>query len=220
MRSHTPDCRRKHANRAAQRHLRCRRSPPPLLTSLQSSGQRQWPQPQHGVAAAISRRLLTGLPHRTTLTTREQPPPVPAAQRPSRSSRKAIGHIDVRRTAGCANPWLCGMCEHSVRLGGVLRTVLHHLLQELHDDLGGRTDQHLALATLLGIEDAAKAVVQHRDAHHPEAGGAMCSEPGWRTAEGQGRRQHAFAETGARSKGRKEFGRFLAHGERPDWIDR
>ena len=189
MRSHTPDCRRKHANRAAQRHLRCRRSPPPLLTSLQSSGQRQWPQPQHGVAAAISRRLLTGLPHRTTLTTREQPPPVPAAQRPSRSSRKAIGHIDVRRTAGCANPWLCGMCEHLVRLGGVLRTVLHHLLQELHDDLGGRTDQHLALATLLGIEDAAKAVVQHRDAHHPEAGGAMCSEPGWR--HGRGRRAKA-----------------------------
>ena len=58
------------------------RSPAPLLASLQSSGQRQWPQPQHGVAAAISRQLLTGLPHRTTLTTREQPPPVPAAQRP------------------------------------------------------------------------------------------------------------------------------------------
>ena len=54
----------------------------------------------------------------------------------------------------------------------MLRTVLHHLLQELNDDLGGRTDQYLTLATLLGIEDAAKAVVQHRDAHHPEAGGA------------------------------------------------
>ena len=58
----------------------------------------------------------------------------------------------------------------------MLRTVLHHLLQELDDDLGRRTDQHLALAALLGIEDAAKAVVQHRDAHHPEAGEESWSE--------------------------------------------
>ena len=76
-------------------------------------------------------------------------------------------HNDTRRRADRANPWLRGVCERSVRWDGVLRTVLHHLLQELNDDLGGRTDQHLALATLLGVEDAAKAVVQHRDAHHP-----------------------------------------------------
>ena len=54
--------------------------------------------------------------------------------------------------------------------------MLHHLLQELDDDLGGGADQHLALATLLGIEDAAQAVVQHRDAHHPEAGEETWSE--------------------------------------------
>ena len=69
----------------------------------------------------------------------------------------------------------------------MLRTVLHHLLQELHDDLGRRTDQHLALAALLGIEDAAKAVVQHRDAHHPEAGEETWSElwPAAARAQGQ-----------------------------------
>ena len=67
----------------------------------------------------------------------------------------------------------------------MLRTVLHHLLQELHDDLGRRTDQHLALAALLGIEDAAKAVVQHRDAHHPEAGEETWSEL-WEASEAQG----------------------------------
>ena len=54
----------------------------------------------------------------------------------------------------------------------LLRTVLHHLLQEFDDDLGGRADQHLALAALLGIEDAAQAVVQHGDAHHPARRGA------------------------------------------------
>ena len=89
--------------------------PAPLFASLQSSGQRQWPQPQNGIAAAISRRLLTTLHRRTTPTTKEQPSPVPAAQSASRGGRKAIGHIDVQRTADCANPWLCGMCVRSVR---------------------------------------------------------------------------------------------------------
>ena len=69
----------------------------------------------------------------------------------------------------------------------MLRTVLHHLLQELHDDLGRRTDQHLALAALLGIEDAAKAVVQHRDAHHPEAGEESWSELWEAASEAKGR---------------------------------
>ena len=55
----------------------------------------------------------------------------------------------------------------------LLRTVLHHLLQEFDDDLGGRAHQHLALAALLGIEDAAQAVVQHGDAHHPARRGAI-----------------------------------------------
>ena len=49
------------------------------------------------------------------------------------------------------------------------RTVLHHLLQELDDHLGGRPDENLALATLLGVEDRAKAVIEHRNAHHDAA---------------------------------------------------
>lgn len=48
--------------------------------------------------------------------------------------------------------------------------MLHHLLQEFHDHLGGWPHQDLALATLLGIEDAAKAVVEHRDTHHDSCG--------------------------------------------------
>ena len=116
MRSHERGSRRKHANRAARRELLSQLpQPAPLFASPLSSGQRQWPQPQHGVAAEISRRLLIALPHRTTLTTREQPPPVPATQRAASQQQKGIRHIDVWRTADCANPWLCGMCERSVR---------------------------------------------------------------------------------------------------------
>ena len=47
-----------------------------------------------------------------------------------------------------------------------MRTVLHHLLQELNDHLGSGAHQHLALAALLSIEDAAQAVVEHRDTNH------------------------------------------------------
>ena len=50
--------------------------------------------------------------------------------------------------------------------GGAMRTVLHHLLQELNDHLGSGAHQHLALAALLSIEDAAQAVVEHRDTNH------------------------------------------------------
>ena len=77
----------------------------------------------------------------------------------------------------------------------MLRTVLHHLLQELHDDLGRRTDQHLALAALLGIEDAAKAVVQHRDAHHPEAGEETWSELWEAASEAKGQPRLAVRQS-------------------------
>ena len=45
-------------------------------------------------------------------------------------------------------------------------TVLLHQGQELDNDLGGRTDQDLALATLLSVVDVVKAVVQDGDADH------------------------------------------------------
>jgi hypothetical protein len=44
--------------------------------------------------------------------------------------------------------------------------VLLHQRQELDDDLGRRTDQDLALATLLSVVDVVEAVVQDGDADH------------------------------------------------------
>ncbi len=44
--------------------------------------------------------------------------------------------------------------------------VLHHDLKELHDHLGGGAHKNLALAALLGISNAAKAVVQNRHENH------------------------------------------------------
>ncbi len=46
------------------------------------------------------------------------------------------------------------------------QTLLHHDREELDDDLGGRADEHLALATSLGIDDGVEGVVEHRDADH------------------------------------------------------
>ena len=44
--------------------------------------------------------------------------------------------------------------------------MLLHDLEELDHDLRHRADEDLALATLLRVEDAAEAVVQHRHTHH------------------------------------------------------
>jgi hypothetical protein len=45
-------------------------------------------------------------------------------------------------------------------------TVLLHDLQELDDDLGGRSDQDLALAGLLGVVDALESIVEDGGADH------------------------------------------------------
>lgn len=45
-------------------------------------------------------------------------------------------------------------------------TVLLHDSQELDDDLGAGADEDLALATLLGIVNALKSIVQHADTNH------------------------------------------------------
>jgi len=47
-----------------------------------------------------------------------------------------------------------------------VHTVLLHQGQELDNDLGGRADQDLALATLLSVVDVVEAVVQDGDADH------------------------------------------------------
>lgn len=44
--------------------------------------------------------------------------------------------------------------------------MLLHDRQELDDNLGGRTDNDLALAATFSIVDAVQAVVQDRDADH------------------------------------------------------
>lgn len=44
--------------------------------------------------------------------------------------------------------------------------MLLHQGQELDNDLGGRTNQNLALATLLGIVDVVEAIVQDGNTDH------------------------------------------------------
>jgi hypothetical protein len=48
---------------------------------------------------------------------------------------------------------------------GRRRTVLLHDVQEADDDLGGRTDQDLALAGLLGVVDGVERIVQDGGLH-------------------------------------------------------
>lgn len=49
---------------------------------------------------------------------------------------------------------------------GLGLTVLHHHGQEADDHLGARPDEHLALATLLGIVDAFESIGQNVHPHH------------------------------------------------------
>lgn len=44
--------------------------------------------------------------------------------------------------------------------------MLLHDLEELDDDLGGRADQDLALAGLLGVVDAVEGIVEDGSADH------------------------------------------------------
>jgi hypothetical protein len=50
-------------------------------------------------------------------------------------------------------------------MNGCRRTVLLHDVQETDDDLGGRTDQDLALAGLLGVVDGVKRIVEDGGLH-------------------------------------------------------
>jgi hypothetical protein len=45
-------------------------------------------------------------------------------------------------------------------------TVLLHNRKELDNDLGGRTDKNLTLATLFGVVDVVQSIVEDRDADH------------------------------------------------------
>lgn len=60
--------------------------------------------------------------------------------------------------------YLKGFPAHKISLGHIAidhkkRTVLLHDRQELDNDLGGRTDKNLTLATLLSIDDVVQAIV-------------------------------------------------------------
>lgn len=46
------------------------------------------------------------------------------------------------------------------------RTVALHDLEELDNDLGARSDQDLALASLLGVVDRVEGIVENRSADH------------------------------------------------------
>lgn len=46
------------------------------------------------------------------------------------------------------------------------RTVLLHDSEELDDDLGGRTDENLALASLLGVVHGVKRIVEDGSLDH------------------------------------------------------
>eukprot|EP00619_Florenciella_sp_RCC1007_P012524 CAMPEP_0205920004 /NCGR_PEP_ID=MMETSP1325-20131115/10802_1 /ASSEMBLY_ACC=CAM_ASM_000708 /TAXON_ID=236786 /ORGANISM="Florenciella sp., Strain RCC1007" /LENGTH=150 /DNA_ID=CAMNT_0053287655 /DNA_START=136 /DNA_END=586 /DNA_ORIENTATION=- len=59
---------------------------------------------------------------------------------------------------------------HNGELANV--TVLLHDLQELHDHLRARADEHLALSPLLRIVDRLEAVGEHADLDH---GGGCCA---------------------------------------------
>lgn len=50
--------------------------------------------------------------------------------------------------------------------GFVAHTVTLHNLEELNDDLGGRSDQDLALASLLGVVDGVERIVENGSADH------------------------------------------------------
>ena len=70
----------------------------------------------------------------------------------------------------------------------VTLTVLHHLLEEFDDDLGGGADEDLALAALLGVVDGAEAVVEHGDANHGSNRGSAGEEGEIREQKGRGAR--------------------------------
>lgn len=55
------------------------------------------------------------------------------------------------------------------------RTVLLHDVQETDDDLGGRADQDLALAGLLGVVDGVKRIVQNGGLHFGRVVRRFCS---------------------------------------------
>ena len=91
-----------------------------------------------------------------------------------------------------------------------MRTVLHHLLQELDDHLRRRAHEHLALAALLGVVDGAEAVVEHRDANHGSNRGSAGEEGEIREQKGRGAR----GRTAARAERARAIFRAGADGRR------
>jgi hypothetical protein len=53
-----------------------------------------------------------------------------------------------------------------IRKRFVVHTVTLHNLEELDDDLGRRSDQDLALASLLGVVDGVERIVEDGSADH------------------------------------------------------
>ena len=81
--------------------------------------------------------------------------------KPGESMVPNFKHAGTRRQA----PGTQGNRRLPGRQGGP-RTLAHHDLQELDDDLGGRAQQDLALAPLLRVVHGLQGVPQHADLHH------------------------------------------------------
>ena len=72
--------------------------------------------------------------------------------------------------------------------------MLLHDRQELDDDLGGRTDQNLALASLLGVVDGVKRIVEDGSLDHFD---------GWRRFSVRGEERRYLRESNVSLQGFK-----------------
>jgi hypothetical protein len=77
---------------------------------------------------------------------------------------RRMGYVLTREESWCTN--LLFSLPLSDWIGDVKRTMLLHNVQELDDDLGGRTDEDLTLSGLLGVVDGVQAVVENGSLDH------------------------------------------------------
>ena len=86
--------------------------------------------------------------------------------------------------------------------------MLLHLLEELHNDLGGRADEHLPLSALLGVGHALEAIGEDGDADH------VWKRGGWEERQERQERQGERQETGDRRLDTQEVRKEETAGER------
>jgi hypothetical protein len=92
--------------------------------------------------------------------------------------------------------------------------VLLHDGEELDDDLGGRPDEHLPLATLLGVEHVLEGIVENTDANH----GWLLLPVAAATTNERGRQERQAARERERASSCSGFTRCKRHLTRPSSI--